>query len=94
MRLNPFAVLVLRRPLCANARWQEEFLKHWKVSKEFTLAVADRMPAGGYASRPNPEEMTFGELMAHIGDANWRNFALIAGETAPAKHSAWRNSSG
>ncbi|MGH9720170.1 MAG: DinB family protein [Bryobacteraceae bacterium] len=84
-----FAILLLAAaPLLARGKWHEEFLKHWKVSKEFTLAVAGLMPADGYSSKPNPEEMTFGELMVHIGDANTRNFALIAGIQPPAKPAA------
>jgi len=42
------------------------FAKHWQISKEFTLAVAEAMPAESYHFKPNPEEMSFGELMIHI----------------------------
>ena len=80
------AVLTLALPAFAeHGKWHAEFLKHWTVSKEFTLAVAELMPADGYESRPNAEEMKFGELMIHIADANNRNFALIAGIEAPPK---------
>jgi len=81
-------ILITAAPLLARGKWHEEFLKHWRVSKEFTLAVADLMPADGYSSKPNPEEMSFGELMVHIGDANSRNFALIAGIQPLAKPAA------
>jgi hypothetical protein len=40
------------------------FAKHWQISKEFTLAVAEAMPAESYDFKPNPEEMGFGELMS------------------------------
>ncbi|MBK5294063.1 MAG: hypothetical protein JJE04_20600 [Acidobacteriia bacterium] len=51
------------------------FARHWQVSKEFTLAVAEAMPAEGYDFKPHPEEMSFGKLMIHIADENSRDFA-------------------
>jgi uncharacterized damage-inducible protein DinB len=59
------------------------FAKHWQTSKEFTLAVADAMPAGAYNFKPNDEEMSFGKLMAHIALANNRAFATVSGLKAP-----------
>src|SRR5213593_495067 len=55
------------------------FAKHWQISKEFTLAVAEAMPAESYHFKPNPEEMSFGELMIHIAQANSEAFANVAG---------------
>ncbi|MGB6719645.1 MAG: hypothetical protein WBE72_02535 [Terracidiphilus sp.] len=34
------------------------FAKHWQISEEFTLAVAEAMPAESHDFKPNPEEMT------------------------------------
>src|ERR1022692_3809414 len=34
---------------------------HWKTSKKYLLALAEQMPADGYAFKPNPAEMSFGE---------------------------------
>lgn len=59
------------------------FAKHWQTSKEFTLAVADAMPAADYNFKPNAEEMSFGKLMAHIAMANNRAFAAVSGLKAP-----------
>ncbi len=59
------------------------FAKHWQTSKEFTLAVADAMPAADYNFKPNPEEMSFGKVMAHIALANNRAFAAVSGLKAP-----------
>jgi uncharacterized damage-inducible protein DinB len=50
---------------------------HWKTSKEFTLAVADQMPAESYNFKPNPEQMSFGEQMSHIAGANAYFFSLM-----------------
>lgn len=54
------------------------FAKHWQISKEFTLAVAEAMPAEYYNFKPNPEEMSFGELMRHIAQSNAEAFASVA----------------
>src|SRR6267378_3281513 len=63
------------------------FAKHWQISKEFTLAVAEAMPAESYDFKPNPEEMSFGELMIHIAKANSDAFADVAGTNALAQPS-------
>ena len=60
------------------------FAKHWQTSKEFTLAVADAMPADHYDFKPNAEEMSFGRVMAHIAMANNGACALVSGLKAPA----------
>jgi uncharacterized damage-inducible protein DinB len=77
------AGLALALPALAADKWKEEFTKHWKVTKDFTLAVADGMPAEHYNFAPNAEEMVFGKLMAHIALANNNNFALVSGQKAP-----------
>src|ERR1700756_4870612 len=38
-----------------------EFVHDWEISRQFTLDVANAMPAELYSFKPNPEEMTFGE---------------------------------
>jgi len=59
------------------------FAKHWQTAKEFTLAVADAMPAGKYDFKPNAEEMSFGKVMVHIAMANNRAFTTVSGLKAP-----------
>lgn len=56
---------------------------HWKTSKEFTIAVANQMPAENYSFKPNPEQMSFGEQMAHIAGANAYFYSLITGDKPP-----------
>ncbi len=55
------------------------FAKHWQLSKEFTLAVAEAMPAEGYDFKPNPEELSFGQLMFHIAAQNSDSCSDAAG---------------
>jgi uncharacterized damage-inducible protein DinB len=61
------------------------FAKHWQIRKEFTLAVAEAMPAESYGFKPNPEEMSFSELMIHIATSNSEAFANVAGTEALAQ---------
>lgn len=60
-----------------------EFVHDWQISKQFTLDVAEAMPAEAYNFKPNPEEMTFGEQMIHIAVSNVYRFHQITGMEAP-----------
>jgi uncharacterized damage-inducible protein DinB len=62
-----------------------EFIQDWKISKQFTIDVANAMPAEFYTFKPNPEEMSFGEQMVHIAGANVFRFHEITGLEAPFK---------
>jgi uncharacterized damage-inducible protein DinB len=77
------AALALGAPVFA-ADEHAMFAKHWETAKEFTLAVAEAMPAADYNFKPNEEEMSFGKLMAHIALANNAAFAAVSGQKAPA----------
>jgi len=60
-------------------------------------AVASAMPVEGYTFRPVLEEMSFGELMAHIAAADRGACANASGLTAPAlpaKINEWAKDSG
>ena len=60
-----------------------EFVRDWQISKQFTLDVANAMPADLYSFKPNPEEMTFGEQMLHIAGSNVFRFNQITGIKPP-----------
>jgi uncharacterized damage-inducible protein DinB len=60
-----------------------EFVHDWQISKQFTLEVANAMPAESYTFKPNPEEMTFGEQMIHIAVGNVFRFNQITGIKTP-----------
>lgn len=61
----------------------QEFVQDWKQSKQFTLEVAEAMPAEFYSFKPNAEEMSFGEQMSHIAVGNVFRFNQITGATTP-----------
>ena len=62
---------------------KDALVKHWKVTADFTIKVANTMPAADWGYRPNPEEMTFGELIPHIGGANLNACANAANVKRP-----------
>ena len=74
-----YAVLVTLPVVAADNDSKAIFTKHWQIAKEFTLAVAEAMPSEGYDFKPNPEEMSFGQLMVHIADQNSESCASVTG---------------
>jgi uncharacterized damage-inducible protein DinB len=66
-----------------SSKYAAEFTKHWKNAKELTLAVADAMPADKYNFKPVPEEMSFGEQVAHIAQANYAYCSRATGAKSP-----------
>jgi uncharacterized damage-inducible protein DinB len=91
LRLSYVALVLLLAGSCFAAQTakvnsvveMQEFVQDWKVSKQFTIDVASAMPAEFYDSKPNPDEMTFGEHMAHIAVGNAFRFNQITGVQAP-----------
>jgi uncharacterized damage-inducible protein DinB len=67
----------------AETDYKAMFVKHWQISKDFTLAVAEAMPAESYNFKPNPEELSFGQLMIHIATQNSDSCASATGTKAP-----------
>jgi uncharacterized damage-inducible protein DinB len=57
----------------------DDFVRDWQISKRFTLAVAQAMPAASYAFKATPEEMTFGEQMMHLTSSLFVMFYRISG---------------
>ena len=82
------AVLVALTSARVESEAKTLFLKHWQIAKEFTLAVADAMPAKGYDFKPDPEQLTFGYLMIHIADQNSDSCAVATGTERLPKPSA------
>jgi uncharacterized damage-inducible protein DinB len=62
----------------ANKQFIESFEKRWSAAKDLAVAVADAMPAESYDFKPVPAEMSFGEQILHIAQANYGKCAVIA----------------
>jgi uncharacterized damage-inducible protein DinB len=65
------------------AEIQEKLVDHWKTSKKYMLALANQMPDADYGFKPNKDEMSFGEQLAHIAGSNGFFFATLAGKKDP-----------
>ena len=92
MKRRLFALIALTLPAFAQTGSKEALAKHWKISGDFTIAVAKTMPTESYNFRPNPEEMNFGQVMAHIALANLAACSRASGmprPELPAKIAAW-----
>ncbi len=56
-----------------------ELLDNWKISKQFTIAVAEKMPEENYSFKASPEEMSFAVLMMHIAGSTVFRFEQLTG---------------
>jgi uncharacterized damage-inducible protein DinB len=95
--LAALALLAATTAVSAQTTVKDALAKHWKTSGEFTVAVAEAMPAESYDFRPNPTEMSFGQLMAHIGVADLGACANASGlprPDLPAKIADWAKATG
>ena len=93
MKPTLLTLVALALPAFSQTTVKDTLVRHWKVTGEFTLAVAKAMPAADYSFRPVPEEMSFGQVMTHIGAADIGTCAAVSGMQRPderAKVAAWR----
>ncbi len=75
--------LSAQSPKLSSVLDMQEFVADWKISKQFTMDVANAMPAESYDFKPNPDEMTFGEQIVHIAVGNAFRFQQITGVQPP-----------
>ncbi|MGD0620640.1 MAG: DinB family protein [Bryobacteraceae bacterium] len=64
----------------APANHPDVFASHWKTAGEYTIAIAEQMPAESYGFKPVPEEMSFAEQLLHIAEANTYFFSTVTGD--------------
>jgi hypothetical protein len=76
-------ILALAIPAFSQSATKDALVKHWKVTGDFTIAVAKLMPADQYGFRPVPVELSFGQLMVQIGAANVGACAAASGMARP-----------
>jgi len=79
------ATVFAQSPKLGSVLDMPEFIHDWEISKQFTLDVANAMPAEFYDFKPNPEEMSFGQQIVHIAGANIFRFQQITGIEPPVK---------
>jgi len=93
MKTTLFTLVALALPAFSQSTVYDALVKHWKTTGDFTIEVAKAMPAAGYAFKPEKDEMSFGQLMAHIGTADIGTCAAVSGmqrPDEPARIAAWR----
>ena len=70
--------------LAAHASAQEDVknavLKHLKTSRDFTVKVADQMPASDYSFKLTPPQMSFAEQLVHLSQGLTYFLAAFSGE--------------
>jgi uncharacterized damage-inducible protein DinB len=57
-------------------------LRHLQISRDFTLKVADQMPASAYDFKLTPPQMSFGEQMVHLSQTFEEFLTPLTGETS------------
>jgi uncharacterized damage-inducible protein DinB len=67
-------------PAFAQADIKAALLKHLKVSREFTLKVADQMPEASYDFKLTPPQMSFAEQMVHLSQALYEFLSPVVGD--------------
>jgi uncharacterized damage-inducible protein DinB len=83
MKLYTIVSCLLLAP-CAWAQTPNPFVTDLKgfyaIRKADLVRAADRMPAEDYGFKPTPEMRSFGELVAHIADAQMGFCSVVKGE--------------
>ena len=69
-------------------QFRDSFLRHWQVERDYTLAVAEAMPAESYTSKPDPAQRTFGEQLTHLAGANTAYFSAFGLMPPPERPTA------
>ena len=77
------ALVALALPAFAQSTVKDALVKHWKVTQEFTLAVAKLMPADSFGFKPVPEELSFSQVLLQVGAANMGACAAASGTKRP-----------
>lgn len=61
----------------------DDYLQMWKISKQFTIEVAEKMPEDQYGFKASEPEMSFGTLMVHIAASLVIRFNQMTGAKTP-----------
>jgi hypothetical protein len=76
--LSGGALKAQENPFSADAR------QTYAIIKDSLMKAADKMPAENYSFRTVPEVRTFGEMIAHVADAQIRMCGVVKGESPAA----------
>ena len=81
----PFMILAAAFACAAAVRGQDnplstEAKSDYEVVRDFVIRAAEKMPEASYAFKPTPEVRSFGQLIGHIADDQYRYCSAIRGE--------------
>jgi uncharacterized damage-inducible protein DinB len=80
-RLTIACVSLTSLPVFAQVDIKATILKHLKTSRDFTLKIADQMPAGDYGFKLTPPQMSFAEQLTHLAETQSALLASFTGDT-------------
>ncbi len=86
-RVSTFSFLLLLAPLSqaqSTAPLIADAKQVFSAVKNNIVKAAEKMPEDGYSFKPSPDIRTFGELMAHIADAQTRICSSASGDAKTA----------
>jgi len=69
MRIIAAALLLVSALPALAQDVKSTFVKHLKISRDFTLKVAEAMPEGSYDFKLTAPQMSFAEQMIHLSEA-------------------------
>ena len=80
LSLTPLALLRASAPPPCPSYFAKGLQARWSASRDYTLAVLDKMPDEHFGFRPMPEEWTFSQQLTHIADGNLLIAAPLRGD--------------
>lgn len=84
--LMPVICMFLVLPAAAQSNFQSIIVKHLTTSRDFTLKVAEEMPAANYGFKLTPPQMSFAGQLVHLSQGLTYFLAPFSGEKPnPAK---------
>ncbi len=79
-------IAVIAAPAFAQGDVKAALVKHLKTSRDFTLKIAEQMPAADYSFKLTPPQMSFAEQMVHLAQTPEYFLSVIYGaKPNPAK---------
>lgn len=75
----------LAMPASGQTTFQTEVVKHLTTSRDFTLKVADAMPAADYGFKLTPPQMSFAGQMIHLSQGLTYFLDLFGTKAEPGK---------
>lgn len=67
-------------PLRAQGDFKTTILKHLRTSRDFTVKVAEAMPADSYDFKLTPPQMSFAQQMVHLSEGLTYFLSTFSGE--------------